>query len=375
MSVKARKLTNGTSRYRASIMAAGTVHLGEHGWTDKRTAEADERRLLDRRDSDLLAASAGLTLGAWLDRYLQEKLALGIAGTTAAKYRDQIRRIDEQLGDRKLSSIRPDDVVALRDELRIGRGLHTTTVRDTLALLGRALKLATNRGLIARNPAAADVVERPRGRRLREPARDLGERAPEILEAVRGHDHLDAAVHLALGVGLRREETIGLRWPNVDLERVDRNGNPDPTITIAEVLTTSGRRDHAKTDAGMRTIHLPATVAAALRRHRDAQRQRLAARDRITDVVIDCDGGSWRPDNFSRSWRRFTAGTALAGISFKDLRNGGAQNLRDSGMPIELALAIGGWAERELLDLYAPGRNAADLRTAANLLDAMLVGR
>jgi hypothetical protein len=39
-----------------------------------------------------------------------------------------------------------------------------------------------------------------------------------ILRAARETDPWDVAAHLALGVTIRREEVLGLRWQDVDLE-------------------------------------------------------------------------------------------------------------------------------------------------------------
>jgi integrase len=60
-------------------------------------------------------------------------------------------------------------------------------------------------------------VSKPAGSDLRRLVRAFFA-SPVILAAVRGTDPWDVAVALALGVTLRREEVLALRWSDVDLD-------------------------------------------------------------------------------------------------------------------------------------------------------------
>jgi integrase len=73
---------------------------------------------------------------------------------------------------------------------------------------------------------------------------------------------------VALGLGLRRGEVLGLKWEDIDLEA--------RTLTVRRhVVRTkqAGRaiREGAKTRAGERTIVLPQLLVQALRRHQARQ--------------------------------------------------------------------------------------------------------
>jgi integrase len=81
------------------------------------------------------------------------------------------------------------------------------------------------------------------------------------LTDVNGEDPWDVAVHLSLGLGLRREEVLGLRWGDID----------DCTVRVRRMLTYAGREYHLgppKSEAGERDLPLPAFVAGAVKRHR-----------------------------------------------------------------------------------------------------------
>ena len=76
-------------------------------------------------------------------------------------------------------------------------------------------------GLVARN--VATLVDVPRGQRP-EVQPFNPEQARAFLDAVRG-DRLEALYSVALAIGLRRGEALGLRWDDVDLDAGVRRQN------------------------------------------------------------------------------------------------------------------------------------------------------
>jgi integrase len=110
--------------------------------------------------------------------------------------------------------------------------------------------------------ASAQLVNRPVGEK---PPFDVigAATAGEILCAVQGSDPWDVAVHLALGLGLRREEVLALRW-----------GDVDDIVHIRRTLTYANGEIHfgpPKSAAGKRDLPFPDFVGRALLRHRAAQ--------------------------------------------------------------------------------------------------------
>src|SRR3712207_2317620 len=78
---------------------------------------------------------------------------------------------------------------------------------------------------------------------------------------------------LALGLGLRRGEVLGLRWQDIDLER----GTLRITLNLQFI---EGRLVllHPKTAGSRRMLPLPPSLIAALRRHKTQQlHERLIA--------------------------------------------------------------------------------------------------
>jgi len=109
---------------------------------------------------------------------------------------------------------------------------------------------------------------------------------------------------------MRREEMLALRWSDLDLDA--------GTARVTRTLTYAGRqlliREEAKTEAGNRTIDLPAFVVAALNRHKAAQAERRmllgpewAGAERHEDdfIIEKGDGHPWEPTGLSKCWKRW----------------------------------------------------------------------
>ena len=96
---------------------------------------------------------------------------------------------------------------------RLAEGLSPRRVDYIRGVLRRALNHAMRWGLVGRNVAA--LVSPPRGRPVEIEPFDP-EEARRFLEVIRG-DRLEALYTVALAVGLRQGEALGLRWQDIDL--------------------------------------------------------------------------------------------------------------------------------------------------------------
>jgi integrase len=88
--------------------------------------------------------------------------------------------------------------------------------------LSKALKQATDDGLIPRKAAASVKPPRPRSEEMQPLSRD---QAQTFLDTVRG-DRMEALYVLAVTAGLRQGELLALKWEDVDLE------GANPTLEV-----------------------------------------------------------------------------------------------------------------------------------------------
>ena len=152
-----------------------------------------------------------------------------------------------------------------------------------------------------------------------------------------------ALVLVAAYGGLRWGELVGLRVRRVDL----LHGR----VTVAEqVAEVNGRfiPGPPKTEAGRRTVTLPAAAAVALAEHL----AEFAESGPDGLVFPAAEGGYLRRSNFNRrSWRPATRAAGVDGLRFHDLRHSAAT----------LALAAGA-NTRELMERMGHTSPAVALR-------------
>jgi len=97
------------------------------------------------------------------------------------------------------------------------------------------------------------------------------EQAAALLEQLRGKP-LYLIASLALGTGMRRNEMLGLRWGDIDLDA----GRLTIEQSLEQTASYGVRTKGPKTRHGRRTISSPAHPVAELRQHwREQQERRL----------------------------------------------------------------------------------------------------
>jgi integrase len=229
------------------------------------------------------------------------------------------------------------------------RGLASSYIRYTKAVLSRALNDAVRENLIARNVAMLAVVPRTPKREMK-----VWDQAQtrQFLESIQG-DRLEVLFTVALSLGLRRGELLGLSWRDVDLEK--------GTLLVRASLT---RIEHGaelgepKTKGSRRTIHLPRTLVSILKRHRAKQKAnelRAGGDWKNTGMVFTTFvGGPMTPNNLLRDLTRLAKKAGVPRIRVHDLRHTAATLMLKSGTPVKVVSETLGHASvRVTLDLYA----------------------
>ena len=182
--------------------------------------------------------------------------------STFARY-GQISRdhIAPTLGRVRLKVLTPAHVQGLY-RAKLDSGLAPRTVQYIHVTLHKALKQALRWGLVSRNAAEAVNAPRPIKKEISPLSPD---QSRALLEAAR-EDRLRALYVLAVTVGLRQGELLGLRWEDVNLDTA--------TLVVARSLSMSGPGPTfvpPKTAKGRRNVTLTAQAIEALRDHKVAQ--------------------------------------------------------------------------------------------------------
>lgn len=289
-----------------------------------------------------------------------------LAPTTSQRYHDAAAHVSRVIGRVRLADLRASHVKKLRDRLLAEGKLAPQTVSDVMRVLAQALSKAEALGYVGKNPADARLVNRPVGVA---PTFEVIDRhlAGRILAAVVGIEPWDVATHLALGLGLRREEVLALTWEDLDAD----------TVRVRRTLTYAAGEYHIgppKSAAGERDLPLPAFVARSIRRHRVAQAERLLAIGVTPGLVVDNGiGEPWLPASFSTGWRRFAKANGFPAVTFHTLRHGAATLMLASGVPDAVAITVMGHADTRILRRYAAVVDELK-QDAATRMDGMLGG-
>ena len=165
-------------------------------------------------------------LGPFLDTWLEKVIRPDRSYDTYRGYRNNVENhIKPALGRIALARLRAVDIAQLLADLR-ERGLAPRTIQYTHATLRSALATAERWELVDRNvakQAPAPTVRRPA-------VVPFDEAELERFLKVAAEHRLYALFMLALGVGLRPEEVMGLPWKNLILE------GSEPCLRVAQVL-------------------------------------------------------------------------------------------------------------------------------------------
>jgi len=299
--------------------------------------EAQDALRAAQRDLDagLDLGTSRQTVAAFLDRWLADVVKPARAPKTAATYADIVRiHLKPSIGRHELAKLSPQHVAALL-KAKTDAGLSPRMVHHIRAVLRCALNQAMRWGLIGRNVAA--LVEPPR-----QVHRDIQAMTPAearaLLAAVEG-DRLAVLFRVALTLGLRQGEVLGLKWDDIDFDRRTLKVRRalqriDGTLTLKE----------PKTEKSRRTLTLPPSLVAALRAQKVRQlEERLLAGERWQDngfVFASTIGTPTDARNVIRSWHRVQAANGLPRRSFHSTRHAAASLMLAEGVPVKVVQEV-----------------------------------
>lgn len=318
---------------------------------------AKQRKLQATLASGLPAPDERLTTGEWLQWWSTNVLQGTVAPQTENSYNWLIKTyIVPHIGKVRLKDLQPEHVQAMMRSLE-AKGLSPRTIAYTRAVLRRSLGQAQRWDKVGRNVAA--LVDAPRKSSVKlDDALDAAD-AVAVLTAASG-DRLEALATLVLALGLRRGEALRLRWKDIDFQA--------GTLTVTQ----------AKTEAGRRTIALPAFAIKSLSDHRAMQRkERIAAAHwEDPDVVFASTIGTpLEPRNVLRWWHDLTTRAGVGRRRFHAARHTAATLMLNNGVRLEVVSKTLGHAGLAITaDVYA--KVGPELqRQAADAMEGVLGGR
>jgi integrase len=296
-------------------------------------AERELARMIVERDEGRALSGDGGALVVFLQKWLLEVKKPALRYGTYLHYEGVVRlHILPYFRGFSVRDVTPQHI---HDWLRAltRKGISTNTAYVARGVLLRAYKHALSLDMVLRNPVAAVGAPRPVQREMRvwTPAQ-----ARAFLRAVEGTPR-HPLYSVALYMGLRLGEILGLRWDDLDLER----GVVSVRAQLASQGPDTGKRVALKTAAATRRLDVPASLVGILRAHRRAQLSDIQARAeagmpfRDSGYVFQTRNGTPVLHlNAQRAFARAVGRAGLPVIRFHDLRHTFASLAFSQGIPV-----------------------------------------
>ena len=179
---------------------------------------------------------------------------------------------------------------------------------------------------------------------------------------------------LAISLGLRRGEVLGLQWADIDLEagqlhirrqlerRNWKHGCRDPERCDDRPSRCPERVDggliltELKTKASRRTLPLPSPLINALRAHRQRQREAQLHAGSVWAnsgmVFTTITGRPVAPRDHSLHWTAFLDGAGVRPARLHDARHTAATFLLVQGVDQRVVMSMFGWTSSAMTTRY-----------------------
>lgn len=323
---------------------------------DTERAALDELgKVLDQKRRGIPTATTTLTVAAFMNYWLEHIAEPSVRRTTYATYEGDVRlHIIPGIGNRKLKSLQASHIRAWltglqtrcqccsqgKDAARERKSqarccaltpakccndaLSASSIRHILRVLRAALQDAVDEEMLSRNVARLVQLRVTDDRKVRSFTRAEAMRFLKTAETTR----LYALWAVALSMGLRRGEALGLQWSDVDLDA--------ERITIRRALhRVDGqlKLENVKTEGSVAVLPVPKPLVPILTNHR--RRQRLAAGSawRDTGLVFTTPlGGASEPRNVNRMFHSLCEKADVPQLRVHDLRHSCATLLFTMGV-------------------------------------------
>ena len=323
------------------------------------------------------------TLEAWVRHWLENIAAPRVRQRTLTTYRQYMQKwvFDSREGRVPLEKLAPMHLDRVYGRMRAAKKSETT-VLQVHRILSKSLKDATMRGMLGANPAARVTAPRPA---QHDAVVLTPTKARELIAAAKEDSVHGPSWTVALALGLRQGERLGLCWDDVDLEagtvsirqtlarlpwrhgceEVEAGGKPCGKRAASCPHRYGGYRMlPTKSAAGRRTIPLPAPLVHALREQLALQqrwkieegtrwRGFIDEHDTTWNLVFSRrDGSPIDPATDRSDWAKFTRANGIPKMRVHDARHTAATVLLSLGVAPRVVMDMMGWSAASMLTRY-----------------------
>ena len=317
----------------------------------QKSALKELHQLLDLyRDVDLTEESR-MTLGEWMDKWLDEYMIFTIQESTIDGYRAMVEhQIKRFIGNKQLTSLTTADVQKFYNKIKkegrvkphplTGYGLADTMVRKVHMILHQALDVAVKERIIVRNPTVGTTI--PKKTYVEKQV--LGDsQLDKFMEAIKQEPYWNDFFYVEVMTGLRRGEICGIKWSDINFDE----GTLCIKRSVGRVKNGSITIGETKTTAGERKIILPPSVLTLLE-----EKQADAINEWVFPHYMN-PSDPLHPDTAYRKLKTILKNVELPLIRFHDLRHTFATHATQGGVDAKTLAGILGHTDASFtLDTY-----------------------
>ena len=311
----------------------------------KREAQA----ILKEKLREIRPAGKDTTVSEWLHHWYANCRSEKIRENTARSYKSTIGMIIAEMGSLPLARLTGD---ILQEHLRRMTATHYRKAELITTILKMALSRAVAENVIISNPASTlELPPRPKPREFVPPTKDQYKALTDTAT------HLycwSTIIHMETVTGLRRSEILALEWKNLTTNN-DGTGSIIIVSTLIVGETINNKRpvikSGTKSQAGERSLPLPAYIMEMLEEHREKQRKLLGENSPL--IFTTNEGKPINPDTFSRMYYRIRKKLGIK-ATFHQLRHDFASRMHESGLfsPKDIQNQLGHSSVKITLDRY-----------------------
>ena len=307
-----------------------------------------------------------MTVGEWMDRWLEKYAKPSIKLSTYCSYEMYIRvHVKPQLGNSYMNTLTVDEL----QDFFLERGQHGNQKGDgglapkTLTNIRNMLHLsfdqAVKNKVMAENPI--EGVRLPKMRKVEMRVLSRNEQGRLMDAAKRAPEPAAFGIIFDLFTGLRIGELCGLRWENVDMDkrvfRVCETRNRLPNFDDSIRASTSVKTvKSTKTDNSLRTVYMMSSLFEDFQYYHDVQMAIMEENpgyNREGYVFCQENGEPYEPRTYQDLFKRCVRQAGIADANFHSLRHTFATRALEQGMDVVTLSRLLGHANPSItLDKY-----------------------
>ncbi len=308
------------------------------------------------------------TVHQWTEHWLHNIASATTDDRGWDAYFYAVKHIVKHIGAHRLPNLLPDHLETMYHKMQ-QRGASAGTAHQVHRTIRTALNEAVRRGYLTRNPAL--IAKAPRVKEEEVEPFTQDEIAKIFDAALKSRNSCRWIIAVALG--LRQAEVLGLRWEDIDLDAgtlrvtVQRprpkwkhgcHGSCDRKQPgrCPNRFNVRNELEPPKSRAGRRPIGLPAPLVDHLTRHRSEQEEeREKAGDLWRDegwVFTDETGAPLNHRTDQKHWKDLLVAAGVREARLHDARHTSTTVLLELGVPERTAMGIMGWSNPSITRRY-----------------------